>query len=218
MDVGISKFVTDSDKTEFEYPKNIDKTLGKIKNKQRELSSKKKGSKNYHKTKLDFAIIHETLENQRNDYLHKISTYYIRNYDLIVHEDLDIQNMLKKNNRRSKTLNRHILDASWGKFFNMLNVKAESAGRKVEKVPAKNTTKKCSICKTMVPKKLWDRKHKCSCGHEVPRDYNSAQNVLFDAYSRNGNWRKGLSSWLVEKNPLLQTISSNEVVSGKIFC
>ena len=70
----------------------------------------------------------------------------------------------------------------------------------------------------MVPKKLWDRKHKCSCGHEVPRDYNSAQNVLFDAYSRNGNRRKELSSWLVEKNPLLQTISSNEVVSGKIFC
>ena len=31
LDVGISKFVTDSDKTEFEYPKNIDKTLGKKK-------------------------------------------------------------------------------------------------------------------------------------------------------------------------------------------
>jgi len=216
LDVGISKFVTDSDKNEFEYPRNIDKTLTKIKKQQRELSGKKKGSNNRKKVKQQLGIIYETLENQRIDFLHKMSTYYIRNYDLIAHEDLNITNMLQS--KRSKTLNRHILDASWGEFFNMLNIKAESAGRKVVKVDPKNTTPKCSVCKTIVPKKLSDRTHNCNCGHLVPRDYNAAQNVLFDAYSLNGNRRKGLSSLFVEKNPLLFTFSSNEIASGKIFC
>jgi len=216
LDVGISKFVTDSDKNEFEYPRNIDKTLAKIKKQQSGLSRKKKGSNNRKRIKQQLAITYENLENQRTDFLHKMSTYYIRNYDLIAHEDLNIKNMLQS--RRSRTLNRHILDASWGIFFNMLHVKAESAGRRVEKIPAKNTTQKCSMCKTMVPKKLSDRIHNCNCGHLVPRDYNSAQNVLFDAYSLNGYRRKGLSSLLVEKNPLLFTFSSNEITSGKIFC
>ncbi len=215
LDVGISKFVTDSDKKEFEYPKNIDKTLDKLIKQQRELSRKKKGSYNYRKAKLNLAITHEILEHQRRDYLHKISTYYIRNYDLIAHEDLDIKNMLR--NRKSKTLNRHILDASWGTFFKLLENKAERADRRVEKVPPKNTTQKCSICKIIVPKTLKDRIHKCPCGHEVPRDYNSAQNVLFDAYSHNGNLGQGMSPTLAEKNPLLSTFSYKEIVDGKIF-
>lgn len=214
MDVGISMFVTDSDKTEVEYPANIDKSIDELKRVQKELSRKKQGSKNYSKTKHELNLLYETLTNQRTDFLHKLSSYYIQNYDYIAREDLNIKGMLEQ--KRSRTLNRHILDASWYTFFTMLETKAERAGRIVEKINPKNTSQKCSICKQIVPKKLHDRKHICSCGHEVPRDYNSAQNVLFDAYSVR-NRGMGYPSSPVEKNPLLQTISVSDVIRGKIF-
>ena len=54
--------------------------------------------------------------NQRNDFLHKLSRFYINN--LIAMEHLNIYRLGGK-----------ILDASWGKF--MFSYKAERAGRRV---------------------------------------------------------------------------------------
>ncbi len=43
------------------------------------------------------SIVHERLNNQRKDYLHKLSRFYVNNYDFIVLEDLNIKNMVRKN-------------------------------------------------------------------------------------------------------------------------
>ena len=60
--------------------------------------------------------------------MHKLSRFYINNYDIIVVEGLQIQNMVK--NRR---LAQKILDALWGKFLQILAFKAERAGKVVVK-------------------------------------------------------------------------------------
>ncbi len=60
--------------------------------------------------------------------MHNLSRYYINNYNLIAVENLQIQNMIQ-----NKYLSRSISDASWSKFIQMLQYKAESAGIKVIK-------------------------------------------------------------------------------------
>jgi putative transposase len=74
--------------------------------------------------------------NQRDDFLHKLSRFYVCNYDLIAVENLNIKGMVRNHNLASK-----ILDASWGKFLQLLEFKAERAGALVVKVNPRGTSK-----------------------------------------------------------------------------
>ena len=121
------------------------------------------------------AKAHEKVTNQRNHFLHKIANYYITNYGVIYIEDLNIKGMVK-NHHLAKSIN----DASWGKFFEMSNYKAEEAGRLVIKVPRfEPTSKTCSACGAINQElKLSDRQWVCkSCGVLHDRDYNAAKNI-----------------------------------------
>jgi putative transposase len=135
IDVGIRHFLTDSDGRQIENPKFYDKTLKGIKVVQHWLSKKKNGSKNREKQRIKLAKLYERLTNQRDDFLHKLATLYINNYDVIVIENLNITKMTKNHNLAQK-----ILDASWGKFFQMLSYKAERANKRVLKVNPRGTS------------------------------------------------------------------------------
>ncbi|MBI2671475.1 IS200/IS605 family element transposase accessory protein TnpB [Candidatus Woesearchaeota archaeon] len=176
IDLGLTNYVYDSDNNHFDNPKYLNNSLNKLKKLQRKLSRKQKGSNNRNKQRLKVTKLHETIENQRNDFLHKLSRYYINNYNLIAVENLQIQNMIK-----NRFLSRSISDSSWAKFIKMLEYKAESAGIQVIKVNPRGTTQKCSNCNTIVKKSLKDREHICPCGLHIHRDYNSALKVLKDA-------------------------------------
>lgn len=91
------------------------------------MSRKQKGSGKREKVRLKLAKLHEKLNNQRLDFLHKLSRYYINNYDVICVEDLDVKDLVE--NGKSSTLNRHIYDAAWSKFLSLLAFKAEKAGK-----------------------------------------------------------------------------------------
>ncbi len=205
VDVGIQHFCVDSDGNYFENPKFIDKTLNKIKKLQKQLSRKQKTSKNREKARIKLAKAYEKLENQRNDFLHKLSRYYVNNYDVIVVEDLDVKGLVE--NGKSSTLNRHILDSSWSKFIQLLSFKAERAGRRVVKVNPTNTSKRCVKCGNVLDLKLSDRVFKCQCGWEADRDYNASLNIL--------NVGLGQSRMPVEGEPLPCVISAIEVLQGK---
>lgn len=73
--------------------------------------------------------------------MHKLSRFYVNNYDVIAVEDLHIQNMV----RIGRTLAQRILDASWSKFIQLLSYKAERAGRRVVKVNPKGTSEDLSL-------------------------------------------------------------------------
>ena len=207
IDVGIEKFVVDSDGRAIEYPKFVDKVVDKIEKVQKVLSKKKKGSKNYYKTKKKLAKLYEKINNQRRDFLHKLSKFYA-SYDKIFVEDLNIRELVRKG--KAKKLHRHILDASWGEFIRTLSYKAEGAGRTVVKVNPRDTSKKCAICGTKVEIKLSDRIFKCPvCGWTADRDYNASLNILKAGLGR--------PEVPVEREPLLQTISYMDVVSGQVF-
>jgi len=173
IDLGLMNYVADSDGHRVSHPKRLERSLRKLRKAQRQLSRKKKRSKNRGKQRIKAARIHEKVINQRNDFLHKLSRYYVNTYGLIAVEDLNIQGLIKLSYNA-----RNMMDASWSTFVQMLCCKAESAGCTVVKVEARGTTQECSNCGTIVPKRLWDRMHSCICGFNADRDYNAALNVL----------------------------------------
>ncbi|MDF2957608.1 MAG: Transposase [Candidatus Alkanophagales archaeon MCA70_species_1] len=107
IDIGIRHFLTDSDGRQVENPRFYERTLKRIKILQRNLSRKVEGSENWEKCRIELAKAYEKLVNQRNDFLHKLSRFYVNNYDVIVVEDLRVQNMARNHNLAQK-----ILDAS----------------------------------------------------------------------------------------------------------
>ena len=68
IDFGLKTFLTLSDNTTINSPLIYLKSLKELKVKQRKLSSKKKGSNNRVKAKLELAKFHIKLANQRKDY------------------------------------------------------------------------------------------------------------------------------------------------------
>jgi putative transposase len=173
IDLGVTNYVYDTDGSHFDNPKTFDRSLKKLRKEQRRLSRKKKKSKNRMKQKIKIAMVHEKIVNQRDDFLHKLSGYYVNNYGFIAVEDLKILNMVK-----NRYISKSILDASWSRFIQMLQYKAERAGVEVVKVEPKGTTQMCSNCGKEIYKKLWNRKHICECGLKIDRDHNSAINIL----------------------------------------
>lgn len=173
VDLGTMNYAYDNDGNSFDNPKNLDKSLKKLQKEQQRLSRKKKGSKNRTKQKIRLARIHEKIVSQRDDFLHKLARYYINNYGYIAVENLNIQGLVKISYNA-----KNIMDASWSRFIQMLCYKAERAGCTVVEVEPRGTTQGCSNCGKEVHKELWDRIHKCECGLEIDRDYNSAINIL----------------------------------------
>ena len=135
IDVGIKHFLTDTEGRQIENPKFYERSLERIKIKQRQLSRKQRGSHNRERARVRLARVYEKLVNQRNDFLNKLSRFYVQNYDAVAVEDLNLSGMAK--NHR---LAGHILDASWGKFLHALSYKAGRAGRTVMKVNPKGTS------------------------------------------------------------------------------
>ena len=176
IDLGLNKFVYDSDGNYFNHPRSLNESLKQLAREQRRMSRKTKGSKGRKKQRLRVARIHETITNQRNDFLHKLSKCYTDSYGIIAMEKLNIKGMVKNHH-----LARSINDASWGRFVQMLEYKASSAGVQVRKVDPKYTSQKCSQCGSIVKKSLAVRTHRCLCGFVADRDYNAANNILIRA-------------------------------------
>src|SRR5690606_7960580 len=95
IDVGLKDFAILSDGTKYE----------------RILSRRKIGGSNWNKQRIKVARIHEKIVNARKDYLHKLSTYIVKNHDIIGMEDLSVSNMLKNRN-----LAKAISEVSWSQF------------------------------------------------------------------------------------------------------
>ena len=173
IDVGLSHFAMLSDQTYIENPKYFRKMEKKLAKAQRRLSRKKKGSHNRGKAKAKVAKLHAKIANQRRDFLHQVSVRVVRNYDLIVMEDLKVRNMVR-NHRLAKSIH----DAGWGQFKNYIRYKCERTGKRFILVDPKGTSQTC-LCGEPVPKDLSVRVHECpACGLVMDRDLVSAKLIL----------------------------------------
>lgn len=177
IDLGIKDFAITSDGQKIENPKYLAKSEKKIAKLQRQLSRKSKGSNNRNKARIKLARAWDKITNQRTDFLQKLSTGLIRNYDIICLEDLNVGGMVKNHN-----LAKAISDCSWSEFVRMLQYKAEWYGRTISKIyrfyPSSQT---CNCCGCVNPetKDLSVREWTCpECGVTHDRDVNAAKNIL----------------------------------------
>jgi putative transposase len=175
IDLGINNYLVDDKGNNVESPKILERNKKKMKKLQQDLSRKKKGSNNRKKAKTRLAKLHHKVSNQRDDFLHKLTTKLVKECKIIIMENLNIKQMSQQ-----KYFNaRNMMDNSWGKFAQLLDFKAESAGCQIVKVNPRNTTKTCSQCGHIQDMPLYKRTYECAnCGFVIDRDHNSAINIL----------------------------------------
>ena len=174
IDVGIESFATTSDKEFIKNPHYLIKAEKRLKLLQRRVSRKKKGSKNRRKACFLLARQHINVANQRLDFLHKLSHSLTERYGFIAVEDLNIRGMVHNHH-----LAKHISDASWNSFIQMLSYKAIVSGGQLIKVNPRNTSKTCSNCGAVADIPLKQREYQCGiCGFVCHRDINASINIL----------------------------------------
>lgn len=184
VDVGIKDFaiVTDG-KGGFKHhanPKYYRSTLKKLRKAQKTLSRRKKGSARYGRAKTTLSRIHKRIVNKRQDFLHKLTTSLVREYEIIGTEHLKSDNM-----RKNRRLALSISDAGWGEFIRQLEYKAAWYGRLVSKIsPYFPSSQMCHDCGFKNPevKNLAVREWTCpNCGETHDRDENAALNIRREA-------------------------------------
>jgi putative transposase len=126
------------------------------------------------------------------DWQHKTTTAIAEKYGVVVVEDLHITNMVKsargtieepgKNVAQKSGSNRANLQEAWGRTVTMLTYKTARLGGTLVKVPAPNTSLRCSACGFITPGSREDQAtfvcKNPDCGWSGNADWNAARNIL----------------------------------------
>ncbi len=172
LDVGIENFVTLSDGTQIDNWKYFESSKKQLRKAQRKVSRRKKFSNRWRKAVKQVKKIHAHIKNQRNDFQHKLSTYLVREFQIIVCEDLNIKGMSRG------ILSKQIHDVGWSSFFQKIEYKVANTDRRLIKVNPNFTSQTC-LCGARKKKTLAVRWHNClKCGLSIHRDILSAKIIL----------------------------------------
>lgn len=191
LDLGINHFCTTSagEKVDnMKYYRSYEKRLAveqrKLSRRYRLAKEQKRDldeCKNYQKQRLKVAKIHEKIANQRNDFLHKLSSRLTDENQVICVEDLNVKGMV-----RNRKLSKSIADVSWNEFIRQLEYKSKWKGRTLVKVDRFYPSSQiCSSCGHNDGKKgLSIREWTCSaCGTTHDRDINASINIRTEGLS-----------------------------------
>ena len=196
VDVGIVRFATTSDGEHIDNPCWGRAAAARLTVAQQRLARAKRRSRNRDRKRTTVAARHRKIANQRKDFHHKQARQLVEQHDLLVVEDLQILNMLRRakpipdpdnsgqflpNGARAKSgLNRSISDAGWGQFVSFLRAKAEDAGRIWIEVDPRHTSDRCEKCgHTASENRVTQAEFVCQrCSHRAQADEHAARNLL----------------------------------------
>jgi len=149
---------------------------GNIRFLHKQVSKKMKGSNNRDKARLKLVRRYEKIDNQKQDFQHKLSDKICKENKLIAIEDLNVTGMVKNH-----CLAKSISNQSWYSFIAKLEYKAKRYGGEVVKTkrfyPSSKTCSYCGFVNQDLT--LDDRNWQCpQCKTELDRDINASQNIL----------------------------------------
>ena len=175
LDMSLSEFYVTSYGESPEYKRIYRETEKKLAKYQRRLSSKTKGSKNREKARIKVAKIHEKIANRRKDFTEKESIKLVRNYDVIVVENLSLKGM-----SQALSLGKSVMDLGYSSFVNKLMYKSLWNDKTTMKASRWFASSKTCHCCGYIKKDLMlqEREWDCpKCGEHLDRDVNAAINL-----------------------------------------
>lgn len=186
IDLGVKDHAVLSDGRKFNPEDSYDrkKKQRDSKRQQRSMSRKQKGSKNWAKARIKYARARSKERDAKRDWLHKLTSQLVKEFDVICIEDLSIRGMSRKAKGRGKAqkagLNRAILDNNLHEFRSMLEYKADWYGKRVVAVdrfyPSSKACSECGHIRGALP--LSVRYWTCeNCGASLDRDVNASKNI-----------------------------------------
>jgi len=176
FDMSANNFLV-NDLVKMENPRFYRIEQKKTKKLNKELSRKKKGSKNREKARLKLARHYDTIYNRKKDWTHKLTRKLADTFDAIILENLNVKGIQKFNSGLSKSVS---LDFSWYQFTTYLKYKMEWLGKHfilVDRFFA--SSKLCSCCgwknnNLTLRERVWT----ClDCGTTHERDENASVNL-----------------------------------------
>jgi putative transposase len=177
VDLGLTHLATLSTGEKIENPKRLKAHLKYLRQQQRCLARRQKGSKRREKQRLRVAKIHARIRQERQAAIHALTTRLVREFDLISIEHLNVKALARGMHARG------IHDAAFGEIRRQLLYKGDPAGRVILEVSTWfPSSKTCSHCRHVLDElRLDEREWTCpKCGTHHDRDVNAARNVLHE--------------------------------------
>src|SRR5580704_10058625 len=177
VDVGLTHLATLSTGEKIPNPKRYHARLKYLRQQQRCLARRQKGSRRREKQRLRVARAHARVRQERQYALHALTTRLVREFDLIFIEDLNVKAMARGLHARA------IHDAAFGEVRRQLTYKSSWYGKILVTVDRwYASSKRCSECQyTLDELRLDERQWTCPrCGISHDRDINAARNLLVE--------------------------------------
>ena len=177
IDLGVRTLITTSDNEKFINPIKLNELDKKIKRIQRKISKMKLNSNNRNKMRYKKAKLEKYKVNLMNDTIHKATTKIIKEYDDIYLEDIDLIDLINKQEKRYNK--RKLIATSLGKVRRFLEYKSIMYDKQIHYIDRfYASSKMCSKCNNIY--EVGESKvYNCPvCKTKIDRDYNAAINIL----------------------------------------
>jgi putative transposase len=175
VDLGLTDLATLSTGEKIPNPKRYHARLRYLRQQQRCLARRRKGSRRREKQRLRVARAHARVRQERQSALHALTTRLVREFDLICIEDLNVNALARGQHARA------IHDVAFSEVRRQLTYKGDWYGKILIEVDRwYPSSKTCSACRhTVDGLRLDERRWGCpACGSWHDRDVNAARNLL----------------------------------------
>jgi len=178
VDLGLTDLAALSTGEKIPNPRRLRAHLRYLRQQQRCLARRQKGSRRREKQRLRVARIHAKIHQERQAALHRLTSRLVRDFDLIAIEHLNVKALARGRHARA------IHDAAFSEIRRQLLYKSEPAGRVLLEVsPWFASSRQCSECAHLIDElRLDEREWSCpKCGAHHDRDVNAARSILQEA-------------------------------------
>jgi len=175
VDLGLTHLATLSTGEKIPNPRHYQRRLRYLRQQQRCLARRKKGSRRREKQRARVARAHARVREARQYALHALTTRLVREFSVIAIEDLNVRGLACGRSARA------IQDAAFGELRRQLRYKSDWYGPLLLEVDRwYASSKHCSMCQFRLDElRLDQRQWTCpKCGTCHDRDINAARNLL----------------------------------------